>query len=139
MLVVERHQQPAQDDGTPGTGLTVQVEGPRRGYRGDSRLGRRPFHASRHGAHELSGVVEVAAPQQSYALAGQPVRGVGGEPVVGDQHAGGRWRAVLGTPESGPGLAALGPVNREHSGLLMIEPVMVMKSASSRCGRSPAW
>ena len=49
--------------------------------------------------HHLPGVLEVTAPEQAGAFAGQAVGGVGGHRVVGFDDAPGWRRAALGTPQ----------------------------------------
>src|SRR6266446_7396593 len=59
----------------------------------------------------LARVLEVAPPQQPDALAGEAIRIVGPDVIIGDDHAPGRRRSALRAPERGARLAALSPMN----------------------------
>lgn len=104
---VERNQQHAQDAGAVILGRAVHME--RLGGIGGRRLARAAVDAAGQRRQQLAGVVEVAAPQQRGALAGEFVGVVGLRPVVRDDDAAG-WRgAILGAPTGGTGLVGLGP------------------------------
>ncbi|WP_280511224.1 SRPBCC family protein [Nocardia farcinica] len=67
-----------------------------------------------HGAQQVTGVVEIAAPQQGGARTREAQRRGRRRAVVGDDDAGGRRRAVLGVPATGSSRSVLGPADRGH-------------------------
>ncbi len=83
--------------------------------------GRFPVDATAHRLQQLTGVVEVAAPQQRRAFAGQPVGGVSFCTVVRDDDPPGKRCRALGMPAGGSGGVGFGPVDRGHHVLLVIE------------------
>ncbi|MCY1301610.1 hypothetical protein D9M68_739680 [compost metagenome] len=115
---LERQQQHAQRAGALRLRQPVQVEGLGGGAGRALGLLARPAGLLRlalgapcHGVEQLARVLEVAAPQQGSALAGEPVGGVGAGGVVGDHHAARRRVAGLGAPGGAALGAVLGPVD----------------------------
>jgi hypothetical protein len=71
---------------------------------------------ARHRLEQLTGVLEIAAPQQGDAFAGLSVRRIGCHPIVGNRHASGRRQTGLGAPNSTSRLAVLCPCNPRIGG-----------------------
>jgi hypothetical protein len=99
-----------------GTCLALEVES-RCGRRGlcrrlrDNRPGPTPIRSIGERDEHLTRVLEVAAPQQRLALAGESIRLIRAESVVDDTHTLRRRRAALGLPAHAAGRAILGPMN----------------------------
>ncbi len=113
---VERQQQHAQRARALRLRQPVLVE--RLGHVG-RRLGRAlglAVGAAGHGLEQLARVLEVAAPEQGHAFAGQPERRVGGRLVIGNHHALWRRQAGLGAPQRAALGAVFGPVDGGEGG-----------------------
>ena len=115
-----RYQQRAQRARALRLRLAVQVKALGRGGPGQllrglgGCLGVLAVGAAHQGLQQLARILEVAAPQQGRALAGQAVGAVGAQRVVGRLHAGGRGGATLGAPAGALRLALFAPFDHRR-------------------------
>ncbi len=131
---LQQDEEPAQDSGTVTAGPSLQVEGLGRIVAGPDRF---PVDATAHRLEKPTGVVEVAAPQQCRALAGQAVGGVGFRTVVRDDDTVVGRDVALGVPAGGSRGVGFGPVDGGHRVLLVFGRARARRALRQWEGRRP--